>query len=65
VFREVTFRVENLNNLMFYVVVLWMRRDYIPDVGLKWESPTSMTWMRSQDGGCSHSKREKSVHVDK
>ena len=45
-----------------------MCRGYVPDspyVRLKWESQTSriMVGMRSQDGGCSHSKCEKGVHV--
>ena len=39
-----------------------MRRDYIPDVGLKWESQNGCitAGIRSQEGGCSHSKI---VHV--
>lgn len=61
---EISFRVEDLNNLVLDVVVLWIRRDYIPHVGLKWKSQTSdiTVGTRSQDGSCSHSEREKSVH---
>ena len=61
-FRKFSFGVEDLDNLVLYTVVLWMRRDYTPNMDLKWESQNAcmMAGTRSQDGGCSHSKR---VHV--
>ena len=49
---------------MLYVAVFWMRRDYTPRMGLKreFQNVCMMAGTRSQDGGRSHSKREKSVH---
>lgn len=64
-FREVPIWVEDLDSFMLYVVVLWVSGDYTPYMGLKWEPQKACitAGTRSQDGGRSHSKREKGVHV--